>query len=425
MSSQKGPTINTKNPIENPMQNYTSIVILNEKVLQQKESVNTLAAWYILRTYIRDYRNKYSFNQKDAVRVLSSYLGISNSQVYDILKDGNGIYWDINDKVLYIKSIIKVLTYFNILPEPSLICRIQTPSYPLEYLQGKVKERRAHFFKSTTCKNEAIPEKEGLTFDKEINKTIHIKHSNDVKHNKASSKPISRETIKKRTGVQRHTQRMYESLSRERGDTVWVHYNWALILPLNQQETKHIKTGTSLLNKDEVKSLWSKVYTSTNGEALGYSYQCRTFDKVQGIYRQLSNSYSDNSSYVKNPLLVKYFGHSAQTKRSTLKKRLAAILDTPQETESFKEQAFSIENILFAEDSVHQYVSILPRNNKERKDKEILVESVSSKNKEWYELESIQKSHKHYKRNLIWKEKNIKTKPNTLPYKEGVLKNEK
>lgn len=405
--NKKNPTIDTKTPVYKPMGVYSSIPILNEAVLRTKKLTNELAAFYIIRTYISDYRSSHVFSQKQFLNIVSNYLGCSPQQVYSILKNGNAIFWNMvlgknGDKQVHIIGAKATLSHFSILPEPEFVKRIEMRSYPISSLKGKVTQRRAHFYKTTICNNNATPQLEPLTDDPRINKIKYIQHSNEKKFNRSSSKPISRETITKRTNVSKQTQLKYEEVcKKDKNNRLWKQFNISILMELTNDQYDELKKGKSNLSREEKNALYKKVYSLTHGEALGKAFRVKVIDRKLYLIRQLSNSYADDSLPAKNVLIPKYFGHSSSTKKKTLARELAEVISNPES--NLGQSKFSVNDILFAEEAVHEYIHTIPSSYDERKKKKELVESMSFRTSEYHEIDSLQKSNKHFQRTAVWK----------------------
>ena len=159
---------------------YVNYPNLNEAVMSLGiKHVKILRAWYLFR-FLDKAQNgaKGCFSQKAALRILQTYLKISQSYSYQLLKSGDGLFWSLSTKnnqqsYVFYYGLVKLSEIFD-------INRYAEENYlPFGVLLSDIKQVRADFYSSAIGRNSSIT-------------------------------PIARQTINAYYGISKNTQRSYE-----------------------------------------------------------------------------------------------------------------------------------------------------------------------------------------------------------------------
>lgn len=373
---------------------YTSFAFLNEVILKRQIPANVLATWYVLRTLTRDLRGPGRFTTVEVSKYIAKYLGVSRQHAYGVLQQGEGLWWykghdKQNNMCVYVTGLPEILKHFDILPCKCILPKLRVVEYPISVLKGSADDRRAHFYKTTICKNQPIPDPPLPTFDKELNRQNAIEHSYNTRDIKTQSKPLSRQKIEERTGVTRRTQRKYERQCNQRGDKVWTQYNYALVLELTRDEYQQFASGTRI---DE--PLAARIYQATNAQPVdGTKFRLGIYGGRRGIWEQLPNTYSDEARSVRNPLVVKLSAH----RKSETNTSPGACEKHGADTNNGNVATFGDVSMaeLHSAESSHPYVF-------KQTPKRQLEKSVLRRHDDYYIFGWPLRSHARYKRRGVW-----------------------
>lgn len=311
------------------LKDFQEYPIINERVLlfyQNREenqdnnkrnlTSTILASYYIMRQVACKYDKPGYLPRHIAIRLLIYYLDVSKQHAGRLLDDGNHLLWrrgtnKLKEDVYYIFSPHQIAELLKI-----ELDTIESYYSPIRVLSGGIKRRSAHFFKTVECKNDPIPTKPQYTRDQRENRRIGYKYNKKVKTTRMASKPISRDTLKKRTGISKPIQRSYEKNCNQTNqtkkqseehpldppikDTVYKDHNWLSEKELTQEEyeeiQQRIKSGEEVFYKGQpLNSGKYRLYREWP------SYVGCPDDAEARYYigRQLPNSYSDNRTKCK------------------------------------------------------------------------------------------------------------------------------
>jgi len=256
---------------------YPDFLYIYDSLIERMHSTHSnpkaLGLWsYLHHMYSVQGAGDGTLSYQQFLTVSQDVFHFNSREIQQMLEAFDSIYWSRHDDRIYLKSLRRVMIFFDCFPSDSLAAKIchRVVSIPLSTVTG---DRSKALLPATTMEWRAV------LYGAWVTRPVDGARGVD---------PLPRQTIQSRTGLHPTTQRKYERACKSRGFRIKKQYNFSLILRLSEAEYRQS------CRRVFSEAVLHRILTRTGGMFLGdqgrYRFM-RPEGGYAGLYEQLGNTY--------------------------------------------------------------------------------------------------------------------------------------